>query len=572
MIGAPHTTDVLVLGTGIAGLSVARRALGAGLGVVLVTKVPFGGSATWFAQGGVAAAIGPEDDPDLHWQDTMTVAGGLADPDAVRTLVTEGPERVLELLDLGARFDRVGRSDEPALTREGGHSVARILHAGGDATGREMEHTLVMALSAAGVPVLDGWFGIDVLIENGRCVGLRMRTNEGELTEIRASHVVLASGGAGQLYAVTTNPLASTGDGLAMAWRAGAVLADTEFVQFHPTALHHESMPRPLLSEALRGEGAVLRDQNGEAFMAGVHPMADLAPRDVVARAISERLEGTELDHLWLDGTGIRDFDRRFPTIWNACHAVGLDPNKDWLPVAPAAHYTCGGVVTDLNGATSIPGFWACGEVACSGVHGANRLASNSLLEGLVFGSRVAQAIVSGVQGPEPTGPMRLVEDGGLSGVSPGDSSSPAPLGGRPTLSDDLADDAAVAAARRSLQHAMTAGAGVLRDAQSLANAQQAVAEIGDRVDARLALGGVPSVALLELANLAGYGALVVAAASARLESRGSQTRRDYPETDPALRGRFLLKRSRRDSLGASRQSASPHFVPLETPETGEPS
>lgn len=278
MIGAPQTTDVLVLGTGIAGLSVARRALGAGLGVVLVTKVPFGGSATWFAQGGVAAAIGPEDDPDLHWRDTMTVAGGLADPDAVRTLVTEGPERVLELLDLGARFDRVGRSEEPALTREGGHSVARILHAGGDATGREMEHTLVMALSAAGVPVLDGWFGLDVLIEGGRCVGLRMRTNEGELTEIRAAHVVLASGGAGQLYAVTTNPLASTGDGLAMAWRAGAVLADTEFVQFHPTALHHESMPRPLLSEALRGEGAVLRDQNGDAFMASVHPMADLAP------------------------------------------------------------------------------------------------------------------------------------------------------------------------------------------------------------------------------------------------------------------------------------------------------
>src|SRR5204863_2856266 len=224
---------------------------------------------------------------------------------------------------------------------------------------------------------------------------------------VRASHVVLACGGAGQLYSVTTNPALSTGDGVAMALAAGAAVADVEFMQFHPTALHHPVMPRPLLSEALRGEGAVLRDEQGVAFMAAEHPLADLAPRDVVSRAIARRLVDRGLDNLWLDATSIDDFPHRFPTIWAHCRDAGLNPTRDWLPVAPAAHYLCGGVVTDIDGAASLPGLWACGEVACTGIHGANRLASNSLLEGLVFGHRVATAIATGHDGAEPTGAMR---------------------------------------------------------------------------------------------------------------------------------------------------------------------
>ena len=269
------------------------------------------------------------------------------------------------------------------------------MHAGGDATGAEIERALVAAVQASGADVREGWLASDLLVEDGRVVGVRGTGPDGA-EERRARHVVIATGGAGQCFAVTTNPALSTGDGIAMAMRAGVAVADLEFMQFHPTALHHPSMPRPLLSEALRGEGAILRDEHGVAFMRDEHPLADLAPRDVVAKAISRRLIERDLDHLWLDATAIDDFPARFPTIWEACRAVGLDPTRDWLPVAPAAHYLSGGVCTDLDGATTLPGLWACGEAACSGVHGANRLASNSLLEGLVFAARAVEAIVDG--------------------------------------------------------------------------------------------------------------------------------------------------------------------------------
>ncbi|MGH9009297.1 MAG: L-aspartate oxidase, partial [Acidimicrobiia bacterium] len=451
--------DVLVLGSGVAGLTAARTAAEAGLSVTVLTKGELAASATRYAQGGVAAALSPNDSPELHFSDTLSAGGGLCDPEAVRVLVGEGPARLRELMALGASFDRAGDGGAGAplaLAREGGHSLARVVHAGGDATGHEVERALVAAtIGHPNVTVQEGWLALSLHIEDGRVAGVigvpsapaagfssaaapssassaslshsssSFLANGGAADAspqhllVRARHVVLACGGAGQLYSVTTNPALSTGDGVAMALAAGAAVADLEFMQFHPTALHHPVMPRPLLSEALRGEGALLRDEQGVVFMAGEHPLADLAPRDVVSRAIARRLVDRGLDHLWLDATSIEDFPHRFPTIWAHCRDAGLDPTREWLPVAPAAHYICGGIVTDIDGASTLPGLWACGEVACTGIHGANRLASNSLLEGLVFGYRAARAIADGRDGAEPTGAMRGVPLDEVPGRSP---------------------------------------------------------------------------------------------------------------------------------------------------------
>ena len=349
---------------------------------------------------------------------------------------------------------------------------------------------------------------------------------------IRARHVLLASGGAGQLFSVTTNPLECTGDGIAIAIRAGAAVADLEFVQFHPTALHHPKMPRPLLSEALRGHGALLRDTTGARFV------DELLPRDRVSRAMTARMLELDVDHCWLDATGLDHFAERFPTIDAALLEAGLDPATDWLPIAPAAHYICGGVVTDLDGATSLPGLWAAGEVACSGVHGANRLASNSLLEGMVFGARVVEAVQEGLDGPRDTGAMRA--------VLAADPTRTDVIGGR-RLAWDLPPRGAVSVAvvdgevdllaeRDALQHAMTTGAGVLRDATSLARSAEVVA----RVRAVVTTAG-SSMAAWELANLADVGAALITAATARQESRGAHTRADFPETDPTLACRLVL-------------------------------
>ncbi|MEO7443010.1 MAG: FAD-binding protein, partial [Acidimicrobiales bacterium] len=326
--------DLLVLGSGVAGLSAAVRAAsdGEGLRVGVLTKGELSQSATRWAQGGVAAVLGgDEDSTDLHLADTLAAGAGLCDVDAVRVLVDEGPGRVNELVALGAVFDRDHRGSL-LLAREGGHSMARVVHAGGAATGAEVERALVAAVEATAALVLEGWFAEDFLVEGGRCRGVVARDTDGTRHEVRADHVLVATGGAGQLFAVTTNPPEATGDGLAMALRAGVAVADLEFVQFHPTALHHPAMPRPLLSEALRGHGAVVRDGEGHRFV------DELQPRDVVTRAMTTRMAEQGVEHLWLDATALVDFDQRFPTIAASMRAVGLDPARQWLPIAPAAH------------------------------------------------------------------------------------------------------------------------------------------------------------------------------------------------------------------------------------------
>ncbi|MDQ6855303.1 MAG: L-aspartate oxidase [Actinomycetota bacterium] len=505
--------DLLVLGSGIAGLSGAVHAARAGQSVLVLTKGELAHSATRYAQGGIAAVLTSDgDSPELHLSDTLAAGAGLCDADAARVLVTEGPERVRELMAMGAEFDHAGRGggDGLAFAREGGHSVARVVHAGGDATGAEIERALVAAVRATAAEVRERWLVLDLIVERGRAAGVTALAPDGTVHEVRATHTLLATGGAGQCFAVTTNPPLSTGDGIAMALRAGVAVADVEFMQFHPTALHHPSMPRPLLSEALRGEGAVLRDEHGVAFMAAEHPLGDLAPRDIVARAIARRLNDTGVDHLWLDATSIHGFEQRFPTIWRACRKIGFDPHKDWLPVAPAAHYLSGGVCTDLDGASTLAGLWACGETACSGVHGANRLASNSLLDGLVFARRAIDAIGRGKDGPDESGALR-----GVRGFSPTTSTPASGAGDEPMT-------------REALQRLMTRNAGVLRDAASLERAATGLRDMGGAADP-------------EVRNLVAVSSALVSAALARMESRGTHTRLDYPEPSSALLGRFVF-------------------------------
>lgn len=517
MSGEP--LDLLVLGSGVAGLSAAMRAARTGMRVGVLTKAGLDMATTRWAQGGVAAVLGGSDpdSTDLHLADTLQAGDGLCDVDAVRVLVDEGPDRVYELISLGAVFD-VDAHGELAKAREGGHSVARIVHAGGAATGMEIERALVVAVRETAASVLERTFARELLVEAGRCQGVRAIGADGAEIEVRSRHVLLATGGAGQLYAVTTNPVEATGDGTAMALRSGVAVADIEFVQFHPTALHHPLMPRPLLSEALRGHGALLRDTNGERFV------DELLPRDKVSRAITERMHALGAEHVYLDATVLERFGSRFPTIAGALAEVGLDPAKEWLPVAPAAHYCCGGVVADLDGATSLPGLWAAGEVACNGVMGANRLASNSLLDGMVFAPRAVDAIDDGREGPRPTGAMRAVLDG--------DDVVPGVIGGRHLR---LAIDAPSGdpLGRDELQLTMTEHAGVLRTAESLSTA----AAMAHRPPAG------SGVAADEIANLSIIARAVCAAALAREETRGAHARVEFPDADPALAVRFVIDR-----------------------------
>ncbi|MGH9169946.1 MAG: L-aspartate oxidase [Acidimicrobiales bacterium] len=543
--------DVLVLGSGVAGLSAAvRLAQTAGARVGVLTKGELQQATTRWAQGGVAAVLpGDEDSTDLHLADTLRAGAGLCDEAAVRILVDEGPASVHELIALGAVFDR-GPAGDLARAREGGHSTARVLHAGGAATGAEVERALVAALEESAAAILEHWFGLDLIVEGGRCKGVLALDPRGVVTRVEAAEVILACGGVGQLFDVTTNPREATGDGIAMALRAGVAVADLEFVQFHPTALHHPAMPRPLVSEALRGHGAVLRTGAGERFV------EELAPRDVVSRAIARELAETGTESVWLDCTGLDDFANRFPTIHQSLAAVGLDPAVEWLPVAPAAHHLSGGVLTNLDGATLLPGLWAAGETACTGVHGANRLASNSLLEGMVFGARVVNAVLAGggadspaatgLLASAPTVPLRDLRScrcgppgGGIDGAvldtgETGPAHVPPASGDEGVPGGQQAKE--VEALRNQLQRAIRTHAGVIRDGTSLQSAAQA---LGD-VEASLSALSGPAVARAELVNLVTVGRGLVEAASARQESRGAHTRSDFPAQDAGLRLRYV--------------------------------
>lgn len=392
----PPQADFLVIGSGVAGLRAALELSREGR-VIMLTKGHPLQSNSIFAQGGVAVALSEEDDVAIHLTDTVKAGHGLCRREAVRVLVEEGPNRIQELIRWGAKFDKTG--GKFAFAREAAHSRSRILRARGDATGNEMVRVLMaQAGRQKRIHRLDYHFTVDLVVEDGRCCGaVVLDENSGEHFILPAKAVVLSTGGAGQIYARTTNPPNATGDGMAMAFRAGAQLQDMEFVQFHPTALYLPSSPPFLLSEAMRGEGGQLRNNKGEVFMQRYHPLGALAPRDIVARAIWAEMAATRARHVYLDVTHLgADFvKRRFPTIYATCLRHDIDITEEWIPVSPSAHYMMGGVWTDINGATTLPGLFAAGEVACSGVHGANRLASNSLLEGLVFGMRAGVAAAS---------------------------------------------------------------------------------------------------------------------------------------------------------------------------------
>ncbi len=499
--------DVLVIGGGIAGLTAAVGAANR-WHVGLITKGALEETTTFLAQGGIAAALGEYDSPELHLQDTLEAGAGLCDEEAVRVLVEEGPARVEELENLGAKFDR--REGKLILGAEGAHSVPRVVHAGGDATGSVVASALAeVCLSGGRVEVHEHEFVIDLLLDGGRCVGAVSLDREGVLTVSLARAVVLACGGAGQVFAHTTNPLVATGDGQAMAYRAGAVLRDMEFMQFHPTALYADENPTLLITEALRGEGAYLLDGAGERFMLGAHPRAELAPRDVVVRHMKRVMERDRTDHVWLDA---RHLDcvylkERFPTVCRGLQTRGFDLCSQPIPVAPASHYYIGGVVTDLWGRTNIPGLYACGETASTGIHGANRLASNSLLEGLVFGDRTVRELNRYLSVSDPA--VRKVR------LALADEPRP---GNDPTVVADI---------RSRLRSLMSELCGIVRSGSGLEEAETGLSEL----EAGLVLPGL-SVAEMELFNLLTVARLMVGAALLRRESRGVHLREDFPERD----------------------------------------
>jgi L-aspartate oxidase len=387
---------IVVIGSGISGLFVALEARTLGP-VTVLTKGSVDDCNTKWAQGGIAAAVGQLDSPEQHLSDTIAAGAGLVDEEAARVLCGEAPGRIHDLVEYGVSFDSLG--GEVALGREAAHSHSRILHAGGDRTGAAIETALGSAVQDARIKVLDFTLATRLIEQRGRIVGveaLDLRTGKSEIHEGGA--IVLATGGAGQLFRYTTNPAVATGDGVALAFESGAEVADLEFYQFHPTAFHREGSEPFLISEAVRGDGAILRNLSGEAFMPRYHEQADLAPRDVVARAIVAEMRAAKSDHVLLDCRAMTNVNlaSRFPGIYAFCKRMGIEMSREQIPVAPAAHYMMGGVRTDTLGRTTLPGLYACGEVACTGVHGANRLASNSLMETVVFGKRVVETIASG--------------------------------------------------------------------------------------------------------------------------------------------------------------------------------
>ena len=509
-------TDVLVIGGGIAGLRAAIAAAHGGADVLLMAKDTIEQSNTWWAQGGIAAVLQPLDSVESHVRDTELVGVGLCDESAVRTVIEEGPQRVLELMSWGANFDKkAGNPLGLAYGMEGGHSYARIVHAYGDATGRELAQTLINKVkSFDGIRISEHTFAIDLITDGNRCVGVLALIN-GQVNILWAKRTILASGGAGQLYRESTNPKIATADGHAMAWRAGAALQDMEMVQFHPTTLYVAGASRALITEAVRGEGAHLVDRNGHRFMPDYHPQAELAPRDVVSRAIVEQIRKTNFSHVYLDVRHLptEPFRERFPQLAKLCREFDIDVAKDLIPVHPATHYMIGGVDADLTGRTSLGGLYAVGEASCSGLHGANRLASNSLLEGLVFGARAGEHAAQTLDEDAIEFPRHL------------DHKIPVSQ----TTELDVTD------VKSSLRSIMWRNVGIERSGERL----QETLEIMDLwcryvMDKSFRIDVSPEQALAgwELQNMLTVAFLVTSAAKTRAESRGTHFRLDFAQRD----------------------------------------
>ncbi len=527
VLSAAERHDVIVVGSGVAGLRAAIEAAEGGLTVALLAKDTASDSNTDLAQGGVAVALSDEDEVGLHFRDTLAAGDGLCEESAVSAMVGEGPRLITQLIEWGAEFDREGT--RLAFTREGAHSARRILHANGDATGREILRALWhKASSLETIAFLPHTYSIDLILEDGACRGLTVLDEAtGAIRRLRAGAVILATGGLGRIYRETTNPPQATGDGIAIAWRAGAVLRDMEFVQFHPTSLHVAGAPRFLLSEALRGEGAILRSVDGRRFMSGVDDRLELAPRDVVARAIFLEMRRSGTDHVLLDIShrGEAWLNKRFPRITSTCRSLGVALDRGPAPVAPAAHSAMGGVATDLDGRTTVPGLLAAGEVACTGVHGANRLASNSLLEGLVFGARAGRALLAGAGGIHRATPIPdEVLSAAFDGEPPRDREGrrPIPAPGTEEIRDRV-------------QSLSWENLGIVRSAAGIASVIEALDAM---IESDALTAARPPRRVLEARNMVAVARLIAGSAIVRQESRGSHFREDHPGRDDRRYGR----------------------------------